>query len=175
MGFEQSIEAATYKASEGKKNIYTLKWWSTRYQWAYYACQHSCLLLQCMTTNSVTSLWSIMLKAKKLEPLNTLLVLVINGNYKLLIKLQLSFVLRGQWNVLNSPAIWHYFQAQYKCLYIVAQLNKAIKAINEDESSATQLPDNPTCQCRFYRLYQLSCSHIWQYHLFNNVITRTLG
>ncbi len=71
---------------------------------------------------------------------------MINGNYKLL-KLKLSFVLRKQWNEC------HYFQAKYKCLYIVAQLDKAIKAINEDEL-------NLTYHCRFYRLYQLPCSHI---------------
>lgn len=60
-----------------------------------------------------------------MESLNILLVLVINENYKLR-KLKLSFVL---WNECR------YFQAKYKYLYIVAQLNKAIKAINEDELS----------------------------------------
>ena len=32
--------------------------------------------------------------------------------------------------------------------------------------------DELTCQCKFYRSYQLPCRHLFQYNLINNVITQ---
>ena len=55
IGCEQSIEAAIQAAPERKKDYIAREWWETRQIWAYYARQHSCLLLQCMTTNAVES------------------------------------------------------------------------------------------------------------------------
>ena len=56
MGCEQSIETAMKTAPNEKTRKYIKnKWWQTRKQWAYYARQHSCLLLQIMTTNIVES------------------------------------------------------------------------------------------------------------------------
>ncbi|KAL2044765.1 hypothetical protein N7G274_002540 [Stereocaulon virgatum] len=55
MGCEQSIEAAMRAAPEHKKKYIKTEWWIIRNLWAYYARQHSCLLLQCMTTNVVES------------------------------------------------------------------------------------------------------------------------
>ncbi|KAL2044764.1 hypothetical protein N7G274_002539 [Stereocaulon virgatum] len=55
MGCEQSIEAAMRAAPEHKKKYIKTEWWIIRNLWAYYARQHSCLLLQCMTTNAVES------------------------------------------------------------------------------------------------------------------------
>ena len=53
MGCDQSIEAAIKAAPESKRAYIRREWLETKQQWAYYARQHSCLLLQCMTTNSV--------------------------------------------------------------------------------------------------------------------------
>ena len=56
MGCEESIEAAIKTAPNQKIRKYIEnEWWQTRKQWAYYARQHSCLLLQIMTTNIVES------------------------------------------------------------------------------------------------------------------------
>ena len=54
MGCEESIQAAIDAAPNQEKRDYIYKeWWKTRHQWAYYARQHSCLLLQVPTTNPV--------------------------------------------------------------------------------------------------------------------------
>ena len=55
MGCEQSIEAAIRMAPSRKRDYIWREWWETRQIWAYYARQHSCLLLQYMTTNGVES------------------------------------------------------------------------------------------------------------------------
>lgn len=60
-GCEESILAAIAAASENKKAYIRQEWWSTRTKWAYYARQHSCMLLQVMTTNAVES-WHHLLK-----------------------------------------------------------------------------------------------------------------
>lgn len=56
MGCEEDIQAAIRVAPEQKKEYIRREWWDTRRQWAYYARQHSCILLQCMTTNAVASI-----------------------------------------------------------------------------------------------------------------------
>ena len=52
-GCEESILAAIAAAPEHKQAYIKQEWWSTRKKWAYYASQHSCMLLQVMTTNAV--------------------------------------------------------------------------------------------------------------------------
>lgn len=56
-------------------------------------------------------------------------------------------------------------------LLIVDQLKNAMKTTDEEEPLKSELDDDLICQCLFYRFYQLSCRHIWQYHLFHDVIT----
>lgn len=179
IGCEQSIEAAIHSAPEDKKEYICREWWSTRHQWAYYARQHSCLLLQCMTKNSVES-WhkSVKHHAEGKEAMS---------KFSLSGAVEHIFSIGYQWELRATKAATIFRTtrtvecAKYPDLalfpglvqmLIVAQLNKAIKAIDKDKPSTTQLPDNLTCQCQFYRSYQLPCSHIWQYHLFNDVITR---
>ena len=52
-GMEESPLAAIAIAPDDKKASIKQEWWSTRRKWAYYARQHSFLLLQVMTTNAV--------------------------------------------------------------------------------------------------------------------------
>ena len=54
-GCMQEINAALAAAPDSKKQYIRREWLSTRKLWAYYARQHSCLLLQVMTTNEVES------------------------------------------------------------------------------------------------------------------------
>ena len=55
-GCEESIQAALAHAPDEEKAQYIERqWWKTRQQWAYYARQHSSLLLQVPTTNPVES------------------------------------------------------------------------------------------------------------------------
>ena len=54
-GCEEEIQKALSTAPDNKKDYIWKKWWKTRSQWAYFARQHSCLLLQAMTTNAVES------------------------------------------------------------------------------------------------------------------------
>lgn len=62
-GCEDSITAALAAAPDQKTEDYIRReWWNSREKWANYARQHSCLLLQCMTTNAVES-WHHSLKA----------------------------------------------------------------------------------------------------------------
>ena len=51
IGCENEINEAIRKAPPTKKDYISREWWLTRKQWAYFARQHSCMLLQCMTTN----------------------------------------------------------------------------------------------------------------------------
>lgn len=54
MGCDDSIQQALKAAPTDKIRQYIEKeWMETKHQWAAYARQHSCLLLQCMTTNAV--------------------------------------------------------------------------------------------------------------------------
>lgn len=56
LGCEESINAAIEVAPDDKTRKYIVnEWWKTRALWANYARQHSCILLQCMTTNAVES------------------------------------------------------------------------------------------------------------------------
>ena len=41
----------------------------------------------------------------------------------------------------------------------------------KSEPPKSDLGDELTCQCKFYRSYQLPCRHLFQYNLINNVIT----
>ena len=50
---EKKIETAIRTASEIKRSYIKREWWNTRHQWVYYARQHSCFLLQNMTTNAM--------------------------------------------------------------------------------------------------------------------------
>ena len=54
-GCMEEINAALAAAPDSKKEYIRREWLSTRKLWAYYARQHSCLLLQVMTTNAVES------------------------------------------------------------------------------------------------------------------------
>ena len=54
-GCMEEINAAIAAAPDSKKEYIRREWLSTRKLWAYYARQHSCLLLQVMTTNAVES------------------------------------------------------------------------------------------------------------------------
>lgn len=171
MGCEESIEAAIHAAPEDKKEYIRREWWSTSHQWAYYARQHSCLLLQCMTTNSVES-WHKSLKhhAEGKEAMSKLglcgaaeHILIIGDQWELrAAKATTIFRTNRTGEYAKYPDL-ALFPGPAQML-IVVQVNKAIKAIDEDEPSAIQLPDNLTCQCQFYRSYQLPCSHNWQYH-----------
>ena len=61
-GCEDSINEALVAAPDDETRKYiTKQWWDTRAMWANYARQHSCLLLQIMTTNIVES-WHASLK-----------------------------------------------------------------------------------------------------------------
>lgn len=54
-GCEDSISKALIAAPKEKRDYIEREWLQTRAQWANYARQHSCILLQCMTTNVVES------------------------------------------------------------------------------------------------------------------------
>ena len=59
---ENSIKRAIDAVSNQEKRDYVEReWWKTRKIWANFARQHSCLLLQCMTTNAMKS-WHVSLK-----------------------------------------------------------------------------------------------------------------
>jgi hypothetical protein len=62
-GCKESIQAAINEAPERLKNYIEKKWWDTRELWAFYARQHSPLLLQIPTTSPVES-WHSVLKCK---------------------------------------------------------------------------------------------------------------
>ena len=54
MGCEEFIKAAIKSALNNKTHKYIEnEWWKIRKQWTYYVRQHSCILLQIMTTNIV--------------------------------------------------------------------------------------------------------------------------
>lgn len=55
MGCDDSIKQAMKAAPINKRAYIEREWAATKKQWAGYARQHSCLLLQCMTTNAVES------------------------------------------------------------------------------------------------------------------------
>lgn len=54
-GCLESIGAAITAAPESKKEYICRDWLETKHLWAYYAHQHSCLLLQVTTTNPIES------------------------------------------------------------------------------------------------------------------------
>ena len=55
MGCDDSLKKAMRSAPEEKRQYIEREWVMTKQKWANYARQHSCLLLQCMTTNAVES------------------------------------------------------------------------------------------------------------------------
>lgn len=61
MGCEDSINSAIQAAPANKKTYLKREWLNNEHLWANYARQHSCLLLQNMTTNAVES-WHSSLK-----------------------------------------------------------------------------------------------------------------
>ena len=52
---DDSLKKTLAAASSEKRQYIKREWVATKFQWANYARQHSCLLLQCMTTNAVES------------------------------------------------------------------------------------------------------------------------
>ena len=54
-GCDDSIAKAMQAAPANKREYIEREWMQTKSQWANYARQHSCMLLQCMTTNAVES------------------------------------------------------------------------------------------------------------------------
>ena len=55
MGCDDSIKKAMKSAPACKRDYIEREWAQTKPQWANYSRQHSCILLQCMTTNAVES------------------------------------------------------------------------------------------------------------------------
>ncbi len=78
-GCENSIQSAIAAASADKRDYIKREWWNTHKLWANYARQHSCLLLQCMTTNAVES-WHHSLKMHAEGELKSPLFWVRNTN-----------------------------------------------------------------------------------------------
>ena len=54
-GCDDSLKKTMTSASMKKRQYIQREWVMTKQKWANYARQHSCLLLQCMTTNAVES------------------------------------------------------------------------------------------------------------------------
>ena len=55
LGCDDSLKKALAAAPEEKRQYIDREWVQTKSKWANYARQHSCILLQCMTTNAVES------------------------------------------------------------------------------------------------------------------------
>jgi hypothetical protein len=154
------------------------EWWETRKQWVYYARQHSCLLLQCMTTNSIES-WHKSFKSQT-EDRESMTQFSLADVVLHVMKIVDQWEQRDENEVIKFRTTRTVECTQYSKLalflelmqlLIVDQLKDAMKVTDEEKSLKSELDDDLICQCLFYRSYQLFCRHIWQYHFFHDVIT----
>lgn len=191
-GCEDSIKKAIDAAPKDKRNYIEQEWYQTRAQWANYACQHSCLLLQCMTTNAVKS-WHASIKkhADGIELYsfaNGLIILI----YLIGKASFMTFSLIGTANhVLHISDQWENWANKQEALFrttvtpeckdypalkrflypvqklIIEQYKEAVKSIENGDKPAGEMPDELICliSCLFYWQYQLPCKYLWHYNI----------
>ena len=139
-GCLDEIHEAIAKAPESKKEYIRQQWLDTRRLWAYYARQHSCLLLQVPTTNSLES-WHHSLKIHA-DGKGAMLRFSLSGVAKHVLKIGDQWELRDQQTAVNFRT-----QQSAECsIYphladfpgpiqklMVGQLKKAMEAQDEGE------------------------------------------
>ena len=194
-GCLEEINAAISHAPESKKD-YIRKWWlENRRFWAYYARQHSCLLLQVTTTNPVES-WHHSLEIHA-QGKGRMLSFSLSGVAKHTLKIANQWELREE----ETATKFRTYQAAECQMYpqlakfpgpvqqlMVGQLKKAMEAQDDGEYRSVQLlflliinsgeiprnlNDELSCTCVFYRQYQLPCSHLWQFNLMSNAFAES--
>lgn len=163
---EDEIRTALRSTPPKKQRYIEREWWDTREKWAYYARQHSCLLLQCMSTNGVDS-WYSSLK-KYAEGIQFKFSLA--GTVSHVDVITQQWVTRAQSRltkvrVYKSVECQEYPQLEYFTgpvqELLVEQLRRAKIVIRQDDDIWGELDeDELTCTCLFYRQYQLLCRHI---------------
>ncbi|KAL2047152.1 hypothetical protein N7G274_001171 [Stereocaulon virgatum] len=180
MGCEQSIEAAIQEGPPRERDYIRREWWETRQNWAYYARQHSCLLLQCMTTNAVETWHNSIKSAANGEA--AMVKFSLSGCASHILRIGDQWEHRAHATAINfrttclpecseEPALLKFPEPVQRL--IVEQRRKGLELADEGELPKYELSDDLVCTCLFYRQYQLPCAHLWQYHTMSGVFNES--
>jgi hypothetical protein len=172
-GCMDSLQQALDALPEGdieKERYINKEWVQTASQWANYAREHSTLLMQVKTTNSVES-WHSVIKSKagKSQMQQFSLagiaghVLACAKEYDLRSeKAAADFRTKRHPMVIEHPWLSSF---PYPVQLLIIQQMKQGEENLEDGEDSRDLLDEVTCDCGFYRRYQLLCRHIWANHV----------
>ena len=186
-GCDDSLHKALKSAFLKNRQYIQREWVLTKQKWANYARQHSCLLLQCMTTNAVES-WHASIKTHAdgdiifMRPTRFVILISMVEKAHLVtfsLKGAASHVIRigDQWeNRAGQEEISFRTTTTPECQecphlrkfpypvqkLIVDQWKLAAKSLTDGDEPAGELPDELICpvDCLFWRQYQLPCKHL---------------
>ena len=190
MGCDDSLKRAMKSVPMEKRQYIEREWVLTKRKWANYARQHSCLLLQCMTTNAVES-WHTSLKKHadgkfsligSSRHINCIVGKASCMTFSLIGAASHVIRVGDQWeNRTRQEAINFHTTMTPECQecpqlrkfpypvqkLIVDQWKLAAKELADGDMPAGELPDELICpvDCFFWRRYQLPCKHLWHYNI----------